>query len=1217
MKRRISIVCLVVTCLIVCLFVILQVSKDTESVDPYTSSEAESSVPEVYRKPSEYDPFEALMLCQEQVENAQNFSAQTQGTCDTQVMFLNFRQQIVSERYVSKNKLFLQSVCDSSLIRVGLQQYIDGENIFLREGAVYSADEIIWNDIPVAVTRTAYQDALGACSDGLSCYLLNKDTIRSARYVSEKDGLYSFTYDLDPELAGDGYEKQLQTLGMLAEPPVFNTVTITVAMDENFLPVSVEYEEEYSIAMDILGVTTCKAEYTETFFDFNTTETFPEEQYFKSYISLEPTEQFPKISNGYNLLFSLFDDNSSYNLNIAYGETAIPLHLTLDAISSSVYLQGEDFSFLFSDERYYLEYGATKVYTDAEAFNKQVLPFSEIASTVPEANNDVEASGVFSDLKIRTENGNLIIESGNETQSFSAVLEIATHSLLSLEISLTVSDQICRISMEKSPLKAAIPSVAGYQNITESVSALSYFGKLGGGGHFLYRLETEGAVSFGADITLSVQERISLSLSSKTKSIPISAYLKGDHLTAIIDNVSVAGSISEYTSFLKLFSSTKEENTRVRTNGYPILFAEKEKLVLRFADTSAEIELTPSCLVYKTNELSVRLELLGVGEIAAEEAPETETTVRVTDLNSFFAGSVYPELFQAGTLFGDLSLQYNGETYLFRVNASDLSNPSIGLTTTWNGLETALIYSDDTLYLSNSVLNAYVPIEQLETVIGRALSSSGYSSAKPAVSAPVSSISISCSEDQLSVFWGEFELRFTKQSAQLISEKLHAVASDFSFSEETASIAHPDKNDSIDLFKLSEKITALYEQEMFSFAGKYVNDGLSATVDRLDFQINKDGTLQRVAIDLLMESATAHSYSLCYDGEAIYLDADGIKLFALAEQLLTPFVTSASESHIMRAATASAIDFSNIRSVTFDDDILTVEMTDAILSITWNEEQLTQILFVSKSQKLLLKQSVFAPIKAPSLEGYADISPIGELLSAVYKTTESGSFGVSGKMELNLLSMSLQDIVVNGSFAFDENGTKGYLCIDIPYIQGVTSKDVPLLRGLKPLSSCSVKSEIYIENSSLYFCKTITAQYGFFQMRTETRSEKRYMTFEEFLQNPEQALAFLANLKDSLFADGTETRTGDPAVKNPIKRFSCIGNTYLLELIPDAVFPEAETISISAKTDGIYLVGMDAEIKLPLISMTLSGVIMDHGNSDVITLDHAERSSYLPFHSLK
>lgn len=349
-------------------------------------------------------------------------------------------------------------------------------------------------------------------------------------------------------------------------------------------------------------------------------------------------------------------------------------------------------------------------------------------------------------------------------------------------------------------------------------------------------------------------------------------------------------------------------------------------------------------------------------------------------------------------------------------------------------------------------------------------------------------------------------------------------------------------------------------------------------------------------------------FHLLYEDGCLFLDAGETHLFFLAEALFPDGDFPLSEG--VPGLTGDL--FSELRKIAFRDGILEIETAEASIRLIWNGDALSQISYRSGEKALLLRSTSFTPLPAPQLELYTDLTPLAGLLRALGTTAEAGSFAFDGQIDLRAFSLTLRGIKASGCFRFSEQGVEGTLAFDLPYLPGITSDGIPLMRGNQPLTSCTLRSELFLTGGKLYMRRTANASYGLLRPQTYTLIETGYLTIEEALSDPMRVLAFLLRLDPNLETGGSAggnvpdgTRKG-----SLIKRASCAGNLYTVELNPQAFLPAADSMILTARTDGIYLTGMEAAVTFSPLSIVVSGTLSSHGTADPSPAFRQEFSEY-------
>lgn len=1164
-------------------------SEPDEFLPSQPENSGEESAPSV-----EQDPLKALLRCIQVTEEADSFSASTEGTCSTQVLFFSYNQQIRSERTVTADAMFSQSVSLSSLVRVGVQQYFQGNTILVRSGEVSSMDDVVWAEEPTSVTQKAYRAAYGNTPRTFSNYRIDGETVLSVRLDPSSDGELTVVCELDPATSATEYAKQVMTMGGLNELPVFHSVTLTVTMDNSFRPLRVHYQETYDISIDLLGNTTCKADYTETFFSFDAVTSVPEQAFFEPFLQL-PSAAYPEISSGYSLLLSLLGNSASYDLTLEIAGQRYPLQLSLDAASGAILLRGETADFLYEKDRYYFLSGETRVFADAEAFNGQFLPLTELFSQMDTSGQGGESSSFLSDFDIRTENGNLLLQAGDEETFFRTAIDLRTLSLLSAEARFSDS----YLLLEKTSESVSFPSLSGCADLTPSLSAFSFLDALPSlrdGESLSGRLEVDGATAYTAKLTLALRDEIAFSLLPVSDALPISVYGHGQSLTAVWEELSLTGGYEDVSALLALFSDTRGVRLGAPSSrSLPRLAAEPGKLSLRFDDGSV-LTFAGSEIQFSGGDFTVRLSGIGTTERKVSSAPKTAQNLSLSKLLSFLSASVYPELLRANAVTGDLRLTRGGEETHFRLRARLADSPAVGLTTDWNGSKTDLLYTDGTLFLSHPLIDAFLPIDRLSVLLEQLGVLSGGVPSVPSTETLSSALTaISCDGNRLILCFGDITVTMEKERLTVSYEDLEATAYGLFPANGTEIFSPLDRQNDVDLLSLAEKLASLAAQRNFSFSGNYTDGDIAVTLSLLEFSLNSAGEVSAAGVEFLLNH-TNTPCRLLYDDGCLFLDAGETRLFCLAEALF-----SDGDLPILTDATGNTGEwFSGLKKITFRDDILTVETADARLSVSWSGDVLSQITYVSGGRILTLRSASFSPIPTPQLDLYTDVTPITGLLQALGATAEAGSFTFDGEIDLQAYSLTLRGIRASGTFRLAEQGLEGTLAFDVPYLPGLTSDGVPLMREDQLLTSCVLRSELFLTGGKLYMRRSVNASYGILRPLTYTATETGYLTLEEVLADPMRALSFLLRLESDTASGsiGGNTMLRETKVGGLLKRASRNGNLYTVEFDPRSFLPEADSLVFTARTDGTYLTGVEASVTFSPLSIILCGTLSSHGIAD-------------------
>ncbi len=1219
-RNNIIISLTVIICLFICLlwatvFFVYR-AKDTVETSSDTSSETSAESSDVSSEDTVVvpDALDALFACNERVLQASSFSSVTSGYCDTQVLFFNYRHELYSERIADGNELYCLDIGVGSHIRYGVSCYFTDDARMIRLGEVRSLDDVVWKDKPVSLSKKAYAEAFGDVPRGLSVYSLDKDNVKSAILKSYSEDSYTYVYELFPSASSEAYSKKLKQLGALEDEPSVQAVKMTVVMDHSFYPVSVTYEETYSIVLSLIGNTTCKAEYTETFSSFEDSVSIPDRDYLSSFLPLSAVDVCPKISAGYQLLLSFFEDKTAYELNISMSDLEMDMELSADTSLGALSLKGDAFSFLYQNARYHLSHGDIHVYTEAEVFNQYLLPLFSPAQSSGRAQNN-GFSELFEGAELKTEDGKLTISYANAEQSFLICIDTASMSLSEAEISIVFLDSLCEISIKKTDKMTSLTQVEEYIDITESVSAVSFLTTLVGANDQKYLLQTDGALQYNADVVLYLDKNLTFSALSSSEDLPIDLYFADQTLCAVWGEVSVVGTVFDFVTFLTSFADSGVSAVSENIPTYLSSISHgKDLLTLYFeGENTFSLTMTSDSLAIRLETLDVKLLYRGASNMSPQTAPPVQNTLEAAALGAFLNDSFYLSLPNAGSLGAYLEMSLGAELLCGDLFLNISSELAAKIEMEFSGLDSEIVYQNDTVFLTNSILNAYVEANRIESVLKRLSVLDGKTISRVG-GETVNGFFVTCDGETIRIDYDGTEIILKKQEVVISNSEFTIYASELYALPDAINIAHPAKAECIDLDLLSQRLVPLMEQSAFSFAGTIGGDDFSSTVSRLDFNIDDTYNITSAAIDFLL-SDSDDLHAIVYDGEAIYYHAGNIKLFSAAEPLISSLTNDFAPRSVAYASPEQSFDIGSIRSVTYQNDILTLELDFAVIQIKLTGHGVDALNISFDSIEISLQKTDFSPILSPDLEGYVDITSMCDLIPKLMGTAEAGNFDFEGVFDIEVLTMRLRGVALEGTFDYSDELLKGYICIDVPYLYGLTSGGIPLKQGSSLLRSCSIQSEIYILGDRLYLCRTIYATYGYTQPMKIVFTEKRYLTVAEMMQSPEKILSFVLNL-DSELSVGKQTDSDAKFAKSStnqplLKRFLKLDEKYVLEFYPQTFIPSADSLLVYAETNEQYITSVAIETNVSPFEISIICNLTDHGDAK---LDFAEKDflSYIP-----
>lgn len=192
------------------------------------------------------------------------------------------------------------AVTDGATVALGIEQKI--ENRSIKKGDMYytyaKSSSIFVNTEHTAYfygDKVAYRDKkeeykVADISDylteygvypatvGIEGYIINNETVLSVARSEEAEN--TFIISLDGEKAGLRNKLQMKKHGDLADYPVFKSVALTIALNEDISPVSIRVASEYSVSYGFFGKVDCKQDYTVVYSEINGAVEIPSDEIF-------------------------------------------------------------------------------------------------------------------------------------------------------------------------------------------------------------------------------------------------------------------------------------------------------------------------------------------------------------------------------------------------------------------------------------------------------------------------------------------------------------------------------------------------------------------------------------------------------------------------------------------------------------------------------------------------------------------------------------------------------------------------------------------------------------------------------------------------------------------------------------------------------------------------------------------------------------------------
>ncbi len=372
--------------------------------------------------PEDYDLITNLKFAAYKLHHASFFRGVTDGVAAADLGVTSYIQRIHNTR-VAKDTgvVFAETISSSSLKSVAEQKYAvrSGDNavVIFRPSVSVNGDSATFASDAYAMTYEQYSSKYGTIPDQLSKYVINEKTILSVNdknakatttgngvrtssddqsngvgfdfYVPDTlvkgdDGYYTFSLELDPATSAIYYRNEMRTLAGADQNPNFNSVNLTVVIDDNWNPVSVTTVENYDIAIPVLGAMNCTGTLTEVFTDISDDNgVVPEEDFFLPLVeqalkdpNFAPTEIPNGPSSPADYLATAFGDylTGAKNLDLTADITselisAYNLKLSLNLDTMDIRAMLGDLYVRFADDRVYIDLNDIHGYIDTADLN--------------------------------------------------------------------------------------------------------------------------------------------------------------------------------------------------------------------------------------------------------------------------------------------------------------------------------------------------------------------------------------------------------------------------------------------------------------------------------------------------------------------------------------------------------------------------------------------------------------------------------------------------------------------------------------------------------------------------------------------------------------------------------------------------------------------------------------------------------------------------------
>lgn len=353
--------------------------KDTADSKPIDNTkvvenETYADVPKDDSTPEDYSPEENIAICQSVMQKMKAWTSKTEGTATADVLFINYTQNINASKVIKDKSAIVQSSSMSTLLSTGQQRVFKDGAILVRNAKKFkSTSDIDWEEDYTPISEDTYAKNYGRKPFSMTNYVIDKNTIISAKILKSNKDTYKFEYELKPDESTVYYKRQMKTEGGASDYPKFHSVKAVVTMDKKWRPVKIHYSENYDINISVVGDVTCQGEITETFSDFEQVKELPNQgkvdefiktKYDKNKLSDLPQKDEADVSK---YVSDMFKETPYYQIKIKAGKNDLNFNTYIDLENGVIKAQNKDLFLAYANNKVYINYGKIKVSAKADS----------------------------------------------------------------------------------------------------------------------------------------------------------------------------------------------------------------------------------------------------------------------------------------------------------------------------------------------------------------------------------------------------------------------------------------------------------------------------------------------------------------------------------------------------------------------------------------------------------------------------------------------------------------------------------------------------------------------------------------------------------------------------------------------------------------------------------------------------------------------------------
>ena len=206
--------------------------------------------------PSSYDAKTNAYYAFYAMNALDSFTTESSGETTTKVAFASVSQKIRAKRVICGDEVYKENVSHSTFKSVGVRTFVKGNNYVVHNASsVSSVDETTWEETASRISKKDFLNRYGFVANSITGYVLTDETILSAKFLGENNGIYSYSYDLDVVKSTGKLALEMRTMAGSSSMPIFEKASLIIRMDSKWRVTEVETSNVYSV--DLLGGVTC------------------------------------------------------------------------------------------------------------------------------------------------------------------------------------------------------------------------------------------------------------------------------------------------------------------------------------------------------------------------------------------------------------------------------------------------------------------------------------------------------------------------------------------------------------------------------------------------------------------------------------------------------------------------------------------------------------------------------------------------------------------------------------------------------------------------------------------------------------------------------------------------------------------------------------------------------------------------------------------------